>query len=146
VNYLSFLKFIKLTSLIYLNRLIDFVMSANVGISSSSSSGIPTIQQLRTEFTLIIKTLNVLQILQHPDDPSLIVKMFDSLKNTINKYPPLSLSAFWSAKSQDDSSLVFKPNCIDEHGDQNHTHNAHDPLNIGSFLLLSAYSCLHIRS
>lgn len=99
--------------------------------SSSSSPPSVSLQQLRTEFTLIIKTLDVLQSIQGPNDPSLTIKLFDSLKHRINKLPPLSLSAYWSQKHGSDS-LVFRPppNPADQQS-AGETHDLHDPLNIG---------------
>lgn len=105
-----------------------------------------SLTQLRTEFTLLIKTLNVLESLQGPGSEDIVISFFDELKKLISTFPPLSLSAYWTQQQRKDGAcLVFK--LQEEHSAISQPYRisnqkSHDPLNIVKFLFDKAKGTL----
>ena len=96
-----------------------------------------TLIQLQNEFSLLIKTLNLIQSLQKPEETvSSVIKIFDNLKETLINAPPISLSAFWEKKGS--KSLVSKPSVQIESIVKND--DQHDPLKIIQYLSNKAKS------
>lgn len=98
-----------------------------------------SLAQLETEFSLLIKALNVLQKMQSASDSGsgsslLIVNFFESLRNLIRRLPPLSLSAYWANSSE--RCFVGRPASADDEKPlvPRTSDDQHDPMKIVQFL------------
>ena len=108
-----------------------------------------SLNRLRTEFSLIVRTLSVLQRLEDTEETSSVVNLFKSLTEVIHTFPPLSLSAYWfgddtsvstvldGSSTIHSSCLVAKPVSLkDKENKHQLTHDKddpHDPLHIVQF-------------